>query len=125
MVPPEIQTTTVIRPEILPPRNTRATITLAKPFPQAGPVPIVPGHIQVVEEPARLFRLPSLEVTIHVCLRAKVPQIHAQPSEVRGAVLLATETARIRSFIPATIHSCETTGRNERMLAALNTCACY
>ena len=113
----------------MPPRNTRATITLAKPFPRAGPIPIVPDHIQVVEELARLkihaFRLPSLDSPIQVCLRAKVPQIHAQPSEVRGAVLLATETARITSFIPATIHSCETTGRNERMLAALNTYACY
>ena len=125
MVPQELQTTTVIRPEILPPRNTRASITLAKPFPRAGPIPIVPDHIQVVEELARLFRLPSLEVPIHVCLRAKVPQIHAQPSEVRGAVLHATETARIRSFSPATIHSCETTSRNERMLAALNTYVCY
>ena len=113
----------------MPPRNTRATITLAKPFPRAGPIPIVPDHIQVVEELARLkihaFRLPSLDSPIQVCLRAKVPQIHAQPSEVRGAVLLATETARITSFIPATIHSCETTGRNERMLAAWDTYVCY
>ena len=117
MVPQEMRTKTEITP-----RNTRAPITFAKPFPRAGPIPIVPDHIQVAEELARLR--PNLGSPIQVCLRAEVPQIHAHPSEVRGAVLLATETARIRPFIPATTHSCETAGRNERMLAALDTYVC-
>ena len=66
-----------------------------------------------------MFKLPSFEVPIQVCLRAKVPHIHAQPSKVRGTALVATITARITSLIPPTIHSCETAARNERMLAAL------
>ena len=110
MVPQEMRTKTEITP-----RNTRAPITFAKPFPRAGPIPIVPDNMQVGEELVRrkmhTFRLPSLEVPIQVCLRAKVPHIHAQPSKVRGAVLVATITARITSIIPPTFHSCETAAR--------------
>ena len=110
MVPQEMRTKTEITP-----RNTSAPITFAKPFPRAGPIPIVPDNMQVGEELVRwkmhTFRLPSLEVPIQVCLRAKVPHIHAQPSKVRGAVLVATITARITSLIPPTFHSCETAAR--------------
>ena len=61
--------------------------------------------MQVGEELVRLkmhtFKLPSFEVPIHVCLRAKVPHIHAQPSKMRGTGLIATIATRI-----PTIHTC-------------------
>ena len=66
-----------------------------------------------------MFRLPSLEDPIHVCSRAKVAHVHAQPSKVRGAVLVAAIAARITPLTPPPIHSCDDAARNERMLAAL------
>ena len=85
--------------------------------------------MQVGEEFVRFklhpFKLPSLEVPIHVCWRAKASHIYAQPSKVPSIVLVATITARMASFIPPTINSGETAARNERMLAAVSTYVCY
>ena len=83
------------------------------------------GEEEVVRFKLHPFRLPSLEVPIHICLRAKVPHIYPQPSKVCGIALVATIIARMTSLTPPTIHSGETAARNERMLAALSTYVCY